>query len=122
MAVDGSAQTVGVVIELSDQQVDQVARAASAAVGATSLNTKLARARDVSKIGPRGKQGGLSQSLLAGLAVLNVFPADGTSLGNLQVARMLDMSPSTAHRYLSTLRLAGLVERDPDTRRYRLAP
>ena len=34
---------------------------------------------------------------------------------------MLDMNPSTAHRYLSTLLAVGLLERNPDTRRYRLA-
>jgi DNA-binding IclR family transcriptional regulator len=31
------------------------------------------------------------------------------------------MNPTTTHRYLSTLVAVGLVERDPGTRRYRLA-
>jgi DNA-binding IclR family transcriptional regulator len=63
----------------------------------------------------------LSRSLLSGLLVFAAFPADGESLGNLDVARMLGMSPSTTHRYISTLLEVGLLERDAGTRRYRLA-
>ena len=61
----------------------------------------------------------LSRSLLAGLVMLASFPADGSYLGNAHLARMLDMNPSTAHRYISTLVAVGLLERDPDSRRYR---
>lgn len=63
----------------------------------------------------------LSSSLLSGLLVLAAFPSDGTSLGNAEVARMMGMNPSTAHRYITTLVVAGLLEKDPGTRRYRLA-
>ncbi len=63
----------------------------------------------------------LSSSLLSGLLVLAAFPADGSSLGNAEVARMMGMNPSTAHRYITTLVVAGLLERDPGTRRYRLS-
>jgi len=49
------------------------------------------------------------------------LPDDGSYLGNAQLARMLDMNVSTVHRYLQTLVAVGLVERDPSTRRYRLA-
>jgi DNA-binding IclR family transcriptional regulator len=63
----------------------------------------------------------LSRSLLSGLLVFAAFPADGGSLGNAQVARMLGMNPSTAHRYVSTFLELGMLERDPGTRRYRLA-
>jgi DNA-binding MarR family transcriptional regulator len=59
----------------------------------------------------------LSRSLLCGLLMLASFPADGSYVGNAQIARMLGMSPSTSHRYLSTLVAVGLVERDPDSRR-----
>jgi DNA-binding IclR family transcriptional regulator len=31
------------------------------------------------------------------------------------------MSPSTTHRYLSTLLAVGLLEQDPRTRRYQVA-
>ncbi|MHB8241062.1 MAG: helix-turn-helix domain-containing protein [Solirubrobacteraceae bacterium] len=63
----------------------------------------------------------LSSSLLLGLLVLVAFPPDGTLIGNAEVARALGMNPSTAHRYISTLVAVGLLERDPDTRTYRLA-
>lgn len=63
----------------------------------------------------------LSRSLLAGLLLLATFPTDRDYLGNSEIARMLGMNPSTTHRYLSTLVAVGLVERDPETRRYRLS-
>ncbi len=63
----------------------------------------------------------LSRSLIAGLLMLASFPADGGYVGNGELAQMLGMNQSTAHRYISTLVAVGLVERDPETRRYRLA-
>ncbi len=63
----------------------------------------------------------LSRSLLSGLLVLSCFPADGGYLGIAELARMLGMNTSTTHRYVTTLLAVGLLERDPATRRYRLA-
>jgi DNA-binding IclR family transcriptional regulator len=63
----------------------------------------------------------LLRSLLAGLAMLATFPADGRYVGNTHVARMVGMSISTAHRCISTLLAVGLLERHPSTRKYRLA-
>ncbi len=63
----------------------------------------------------------LSRSLLAGLLMLASVPADGGYVANAELARTLGMNPSTAHRYVSTLVAVGLLERDPDSRRYRLA-
>jgi DNA-binding IclR family transcriptional regulator len=63
----------------------------------------------------------LSRSLLAGLLMLASFPSDRSYVGIAELARMLDMSPSTTHRYVTTLLAAGLLERDPRTRQYRLA-
>jgi len=51
----------------------------------------------------------LSRSLLSGLLVLSCFPPDGTYLGIVDISRML-----------STLMVAGLLERDPDLRKYRV--
>ncbi len=63
----------------------------------------------------------LSRSLLSGLLVLSCFSPDGDYLGIAELARMLDMNTSTTHRYVTTLLAVGLLERDPATRRYRLA-
>jgi len=111
-----------VFIELSRAQVDRVVRAAS---GAGSMSVLLSGLRDVREAldaapGPM-EDSRLSRSLLSGLLLLACFPADGSYLGNSEVAGMLGMSMSTAHRYISTPVAAGLLERHPGTRRYRLA-
>jgi predicted DNA-binding transcriptional regulator len=62
----------------------------------------------------------LSRSLLRGLLVLSLL-IDGSERGVSDIARRLDISSSTAHRYVSTLLAFGLVEQDQFTRRYRLA-
>jgi hypothetical protein len=108
-------------IELSPAQVDRVIR--SAADGG-SISLLLSGLRDVREVLAREpsqlEDNRLSRSLLAGLLMLASFPSDGSYLGNAEIARMLDMNPSTTHRYVSTLVAVGLLERDPGTRRYRL--
>ena len=64
----------------------------------------------------------LSRSLLAGLLVLSCFPPEGVDMGIKDISEQLDLNTSTVHRYVLTLVAAGLLERDPDTRRYRLLP
>jgi IclR family pca regulon transcriptional regulator len=64
--------------------------------------------------------GRLSRSLLLGLKVLAVRARDGGWVALCTLAARLDMSKTTAHRYVNTLVDVGLVEQDPDTRRYRL--
>ena len=64
----------------------------------------------------------LSRSLLAGLLVLSCFPPEGMDIGIKDISEQLDLNTSTVHRYVLTLVAAGLLERDPDTRRYRLLP
>ncbi len=63
----------------------------------------------------------VSSSLVAGLLVLAAFPRDGSLVGNAELARALGMNSTTCHRYIGTLLVAGLVERDPAARKYRLA-
>ena len=108
-----------VLLELSAAQVDQVIDAAG-----TSNGVRGALA-GVSDLTPSAVQAllrehpGLSSSLLSGLLVLMAFPDDRTYVGNAQIARMLGMSLATSHRYISTLLAAGVLERDPNTRKYR---
>jgi hypothetical protein len=62
----------------------------------------------------------LSRSLLRGLSILTCFGPDGAPRGIVELAHDLGMSPSTAHRYATTLVELGLLERCPKTRKYKL--
>ncbi len=116
---EGESETI--TIELSAAQVDRVVRDAADGGNMSVLLSGLKDVRTVLAQEPRQLEDSrLSRSLLAGLLMLASFPTDGSYLGNAEIARMLDMNPSTTHRYVSTLVAVGLLERDPSTRRYRL--
>ncbi len=128
IARGGRAELETISIELSQLQVDQIVRAAGED-GAMSV--LLSALKDPSWTPALDSHEGvhpaqmddrrLSRSLLSGLLVLFCFPGDGGYLGIAQLARMLEMNTSTTHRYVTTLLAVGLLERDPVTRRYRLA-
>lgn len=109
----------GVFVDLLPAQVEHVVRAAA---GGGSISVLLSGQAELTRALATLKgwdDERLSRSLLAGLVVLGSFPADGSFVANGEIARMLDMNPSTSHRYVSTLVAVGLLERDPETRRYR---
>jgi hypothetical protein len=115
-----------IVIELTRAQVDQVVRGASEGgvmsvlLGAGGFRARLAR--ELGSGWPEQMDDHrLSRSLLLGLFVLALLPSDGSSMGVGEVASMTGLSKSTSHRYMSTLVAVGLAERDPVTRKYRLA-
>jgi DNA-binding MarR family transcriptional regulator len=117
-----------VLIELSEAQVDQVVRTAGQAGTMSVLLSRLrdpqwtlALDREERAYPVQLDDKRLSRSLLLGLLVLSCFPHDGGHLGVAELARKLDMNTSTTHRYVATLMAVGLLERDPVTRRYRLA-
>ena len=111
----------GITIELTSTQIDRVLRRASDSDGVCG---PAARPRRASSHAPHFRELAesprLSRSLLLGLLVLASFPADGDALAVTDVAGRLDMSPSTTHRYITTLLAVGLLEQDPRTRRYRV--
>jgi hypothetical protein len=118
-------------ITLSRNQVDHVTRAALGEGAALSVSALVAgtgfhrsHARQVLGARYRALQDNrrLSRSLLAGLLVLSCFPPEGIDMGIKDISEELDLNTSTVHRYVLTLVAAGLLERDPDTRRYRLLP
>jgi hypothetical protein len=118
------SQEETVMLTLSSAQVEQVLRAATrddqaGVVGMLTVE-QLAGARE-RRYRTLLDDRRLSRSLLAGLLVLTCFPSKGGELGIADLARKLDMRTSTIHRYVSTLLAAGLLERDPVTRQYRLA-
>jgi response regulator of citrate/malate metabolism len=110
----------GISIELSKAQINDVVREASGEDGVSGLLRGLddqpkftAKYRALSE-SPRH-----SRSLLLGLLVLTCFPTDGTELAVTDVAQQIGMSPSTTHRYMTTLLAVGLLEQDARTRGYR---
>jgi len=112
----------GISIELTAPQIDRVVREAGEGPGIASLLRGLAGEDTlVGRYDALAESPRLSRSLLLGLLVLASFPAGGESLSVSDLAGRLEMSPSTTHRYLSTLLAVGLLEQDPRTRRYRVA-
>jgi hypothetical protein len=118
-------------ITLSRNQVDHVVRAAlgedavpsiSGAVAGTGFHRTHARQLLSSRYRALQENRRLSRSLLAGLLVLSCFPQEGLDMGIKDISEQLELNTSTVHRYVLTLVAAGLLERDPDTRRYRLLP
>ena len=67
-------------------------------------------------------QSGYSQSLERGLAILSSFTPARPSQGVSELARGVDLSRSTAHRYVATLAELGYLQQDVATRKYRLGP
>jgi len=65
---------------------------------------------------------GTSQSLERGLAILSSYASDRPLIGVSELSRELDLSRSTAHRYVATLAKLGYLQQDPDSKRYRLGP
>ncbi len=108
-------------ITLNRAQVSHVLRQTQEATGIASAlsgladNEKLAQAYASIRDKPE-----LSRSLLIGLLVLRCFPEDGSPRGIKEVADTIGTKPSNAFRYMATLVAAGLLERDPKTRRYHL--
>ena len=145
-----NSEQVSIAITLSPAQVDEVVRAAAqsrvpsiSTLIADSLNAPFEPAggaeasaagkdatQDPNGDGEESQIGGflpigpsdprLSRSLLRGLSLLTCFGPQGTARGIVEIAHDAGMSPSTAHRYASTLVELGLLERDPKSRKYRL--
>ncbi len=64
--------------------------------------------------------GQFSLSTLKAILVL-AHLVGGEHLGIIDIAERLQMGSSAIHRYLGTLKILGLVEQDPKTRKYWLA-
>jgi hypothetical protein len=115
-------------LELTTAQVEGIVRATVDARG-PSLNLLLSgliaeQAISESSLEERYwvelESGRLSHSLFRGLLILALFISGEEGRGVVEVARQLGLSPSTTHRYISTLVAFGLLVQDPSTRKYRL--
>ncbi|MGH2879330.1 MAG: helix-turn-helix domain-containing protein [Solirubrobacteraceae bacterium] len=128
---EAEAQQQNVSVTLSSNQVDHVLRAALGGGSAPSVSSMVAGrdlggslARQAMSARYRALQDNrrLSRSLLAGLLVLSCFSSEDRDLGIKDISEELELNTSTVHRYVVTLVAAGLLERDPETRRYRRLP
>jgi IclR helix-turn-helix domain len=113
-----------VTVTLSVQQVKTVvhqvtAFSALAQLSASALEDPKALR---SLLTPLLENNSYSQSVLRALIVLASFPVDGSERELTAVASEVGLSPGTTHRYLSTWTAAGLLVRDPVSRRYRRPP
>jgi hypothetical protein len=115
-------------LELTSAQVEGIVRSTIDARG-PSLNLLLSgliaeQAISESSLEERYwvelESGRLSHSLFRGLLILALFISGEEGRGVVEVARQLGLSPSTTHRYISTLVAFGLLVQDPSTRKYRL--
>jgi hypothetical protein len=120
-------------ITLSPSQVDHVLRASSQSnapgiagliFGALRRQAATPGARSGGAAAARGGGAGdenrLSRSLLRGFSLLTCFESADEERGIVELSRETGMSASTAHRYALTLLELGLLERSPNSRRYRL--
>ena len=109
-----------IVLALSDAQVSQVVLQAS---GDTTLAGPLSEIQDVDELRrimvPLIDDLTYSRSTFRAVFVLAAFPPDGSERELTAVARALGLSPSTTHRYVRTWTALGLLEQNPDSRRYR---
>jgi hypothetical protein len=115
-------------LELTQAQVEAIIRATADAHG-PSLNLLLSgliteQAISEGTLEDRYSEelesGRLSHSLFRGLLILALFISGEDGRGVVEVARQLGLSPSTTHRYMTTLVAFGLLVQDPATRKYRL--
>jgi hypothetical protein len=120
------SKSEGVLIELTEVQVNQVLRGTSQAGSLAALfsgHSELTDALVKNQPALRSYDGfdnaKVSRSLLQALLILSTLPADGGYMGVQDICALVAISPSTVHRYLTTWVLAGWVDRDPRTRRYR---
>lgn len=112
-------------IDLTPAQINQVIRISAEGNSVPSLLAGLGDLRQTlaEKALParpaEWHQPSFSRSLFLGLLVLASLPSDGSYVRSVDIARKVELPGSTTYRYLSTLVLAGLVERDAASRRYR---
>jgi hypothetical protein len=119
-----SRTSTSVTIELTQSQIRSVFVDGGASGTGDDLVSRLggdvATLRDLIESAGSERSPKLSHSLLYGLYVLASLPDDGGPIGIHELAKRVDGSPSTVHRYLQSLLLAGLAQRDESTRAYSL--
>jgi hypothetical protein len=120
----------GVTITLTNAQVAKVIGDAAtenlgvpvllAHIGVASQLTELEDFEELRRrVRPLMDDDELSRSTLRALLVLAAAPASGDAHDLRDIAKRVQLPPSTTYRYLATWLAAGLVEQQPRSRRYR---
>src|ERR1700689_3127675 len=110
-----------ILLELSRAQVAEIVRSASESDELSVLFSAMHGSHNAMASAYKRMavaDSNVSATLVTGLFVLAAFPADGALMGNAEIAKALEMNPSTVHRYISTLVFAGLLRKQPDSRKY----
>jgi len=116
----------GITLTLSIPQVGHVLREATGTGGLRG--TLLGQVDDLRVAiaavlqGPELDIPKISLSALKALDVWCAFAPPGTIRGIHEIAHEVGLSASTTHRYAQTLLAIGLLERDPQTNKYRIPP
>lgn len=109
-------------ITLTDAQVARVVRDASGGSKLAGLLSGVSDAEAMrTAMEPLWDDHQWSRSVLRSVLVLAALPGDGSWGEITDIARMVDLSPSTTHRYAQTWVALGLAEQNPKTRVYRRA-
>jgi len=120
LPTSGNLPEDGITIELSKAQINRVVRKAAEDDGLLGLLGGGLKGKNVDVTRADFDDTRFSRSLLRALMVLASYPSDGTARSVSEVAKQLGMGVSTAHRYTSTFAEVGVLERDPQSRQYRL--
>jgi hypothetical protein len=111
-----------VTITLTEWQVARILREVTGESGLVALPAGLDALSGLrGALQPLLDDAAYSRSTLRALLVLGAFPTDGEERELTDVAKQLDLSPSTTHRYIGTWMAVGLLEQHPRSRRYRRA-
>jgi hypothetical protein len=104
-------------LALTDEQVAGVVNRAGGGNPLATLLSGLDDPRQLDSALAEVDERGLSHSMVRALLVLSAIPPGGERELSA-VAGLLEFSPSTTHRYLSTWVAVGLIGQNPYTRRY----
>jgi hypothetical protein len=110
-----------IVIKLT---IDQIAQVVEESADAGPLERILAGLDSMDEfrrvlIGLLDQGNKYSRSALRSLLVLSALPLDGTGCELTEIADATGLATSSLHRYLKTWKAVGIVEQDPQSRRYR---
>jgi hypothetical protein len=112
-----------VTIMLTRAQVTRVVRGAAGDAGFAVMLSGLGDLQDLRDVLlALSEDASISRSTCRALRVLVSLSANDSFHEVTEIAKQLGLSPSTTHRYIRTWVALGLLEQDPESRRYRRLP